>query len=339
MITKQSNNQISNIQTYCVGERGENFAFDGACERLMDCLGEKDLGYWLIAGITGDCFAQVYPKNHTFYSDRYCVSDYNILYHDDCTSYIEGIFDKMGYACTYIPKERLLSNKEMYRQTLIAYIDKGLPIMQFKGNYSLICGYEEHGNILLQRYPCNDNFEKFSLDETYFADNELKGWIFIGEKKEQKILADIYREAVLKMPEILTTETDKYYFGARAFYAWAKDIENGFYDGKTQDEVDLWGTHTSFVCDFETIAATSGRFLSKALEFNHDLSFISEIISILGRQGTYANGGLEDLGGGFNVTLEALQNIEKRTKIAAKIRKFGDCIDQVVKILNENIKG
>lgn len=43
---------------------------------------------------------------------------------------------------------------------------------------------------------------------------------------------------------------------------------------------------------------------------------------------------LEALGGGFNVTLEALQDKEKRTKIADVIRKCGDCMDEVVKIIN-----
>ena len=337
MIIKRSNNQISNIETYCVGERGENFAFDGACERLMECLGEKDFGYWLIAGITGDCFAQVYPKNQVFFSDRYCVSDYNILYNDDCPDYIEGIFDKMGYACTYVPKENIMANKEMYRQTLMAYIDKGIPVIHFKGNYSMICGYEEHGNILLNKWPCSNDFNKFALDDEYFSDKELRGWIFVGEKKERKILSEIYRDAVMKMPEILTSETDKYYFGAKAFRAWADDIKNGFYDGKTQDEVDLWGTHTSFVCDFETIAATSGRFLSKALELNPDLDFISEIIPILSRQGAYANGGLEDLGGGFNVTLAVLQDVEKRKMIADRLRVFAKNMDEIVRELKENI--
>ena len=337
MIIKRSNNQISNIETYCVGERGENFAFDGACERLMECLGEKDFGYWLIAGITGDCFVQVYPKNQVFFSDRYCVSDYNILYNDDCSDYIEGIFDKMGYACTYVPKEKIMANKEMYRQTLMAYIDKGIPVIHFKGNYSMICGYEEHGNILLNKWPCNNDFNKFALDDEYFSDKELRGWIFVGEKKERKILSEIYRDAVMKMPEILTSETDKYYFGAKAFRAWADDIENGFYDGKTQDDVDLWGTHTSFVCDFETIAATSGRFLSKALELNPDLDFISEIIPILSRQGAYANGGLEDLGGGFNVTLAVLQDVEKRKMIADRLRVFAKNMDEIVRVLKENM--
>lgn len=337
MITKRGNNEISNIETYCVGEKGENFAFDGACERLMECLGEKDFGYWLIAGITGDCYAQVYPKNQVFFSDRYCVSDYNILYNDDCSDYIEEIFDKMGYTCTYVPKEKIIVNKEMYRQKLMAYIDKGIPVIHFKGNYSLICGYEEHGNILFNKWPCSNDFNKFALDDEYFSDKELRGWIFVGEKKERKILSEMYRDAVMKMPEILTSETDEYYFGAKAFRAWADDINNSFYDGKTQDEVDLWETHTSFVCDFETIAATSGRFLSKALELNPDLGFISEIIPVLSRKGAYANGGLEDLGGGFNVTLAVLQDVEKRKMIADRLRLFAENMDEIVRVLKENI--
>jgi len=338
MITKQSNNAIQNIETYCVGERGENFAFDGACQRLMECLGEKDFGYWLIAGITGDCYAQVYPKNHVFFSDRYCVADYHILYDDDCSAYIEGIFDKLGYACTYVPKEKIMANKEMYRQTLMAYIDKGIPVMHFKGNYSLICGYEEHGNTLLNKWPCSNDFNKFAFDDEYFSDKELRGWIFVGEKKTQKNLADIYREAVFRMPEIMTIETEKYYFGAKAFRAWADDIDSGSYDGKKQDEVDLWQTHTSFVCDFETIAAKCNVFLSKALELNIDLSFITEIIPMFNKQGAYAKGGLEDLGGGFNVTLDALQDEERRGKIAARIREFADVMDEILQTLNSELK-
>ncbi len=48
---------------------------------------------------------------------------------------------------------------------------------------------------------------------------------------------------------------------------------------------------------------------------------------------------LEALGGGFNVTLEALQNPKKRKKIAARIRECGGIIDGVARIINENRKG
>lgn len=69
---------------------------------------------------------------------------------------------------------------------------------------------------------------------------------------------------------------------------------------------------------------------------NADLSFIPKIIPIFSRQGAYANGGLEDLGGGFNVTLDALQDAEKRKMIADRLRIFADNMDEIVRILREN---
>ena len=47
---------------------------------------------------------------------------------------------------------------------------------------------------------------------------------------------------------------------------------------------------------------------------------------------------LEALGGGFNVTLGALQDKERREKIAAKLRDFADVTDEIVKVLNEGVK-
>lgn len=42
---------------------------------------------------------------------------------------------------------------------------------------------------------------------------------------------------------------------------------------------------------------------------------------------------LETLGGGFNVTLKALQDKEKRVRIAGKIRQFGHVTDEIYQIL------
>jgi len=43
------------------------------------------------------------------------------------------------------------------------------------------------------------------------------------------------------------------------------------------------------------------------------------------------------MGGGFNVTLETLQDKEKRTRIAVKLRDFAVCVDEAVQILKEGI--
>ena len=46
---------------------------------------------------------------------------------------------------------------------------------------------------------------------------------------------------------------------------------------------------------------------------------------------------LEALGGGFNVTLGALQDKGRRGRIAVKIREAADCMDEVVRIVNANL--
>ena len=46
---------------------------------------------------------------------------------------------------------------------------------------------------------------------------------------------------------------------------------------------------------------------------------------------------LEAIGGGFNVTLEALQDKERRGKISTKIREFADVTDRILRLLSKNI--
>lgn len=46
---------------------------------------------------------------------------------------------------------------------------------------------------------------------------------------------------------------------------------------------------------------------------------------------------LESLGGGFNVTLEALSDQEKRRAIADKIRECAACMDRITELLHSNL--
>ena len=82
--------------------------------------------------------------------------------------------------------------------------------------------------------------------------------------------------------------------------------------------------------------------MKKAQELNPDFVWMEDIIKLYNRTGQIwhnDNGNdLEALGGGFNVTLEVLQDKNKRSKIAAKISECADCMDKVVEIINANIK-
>jgi hypothetical protein len=101
-----------------------------------------------------------------------------------------------------------------------------------------------------------------------------------------------------------------------------------------------------YVCNLATNGSCR-RFLERALEKNPDMAFIAEIIQQYKQLALLWNGSdgqtkyqgdcLESLGGGFNVTLDALTHIEKRKAIANKIRECADCMSRVTDILNAHL--
>ena len=46
---------------------------------------------------------------------------------------------------------------------------------------------------------------------------------------------------------------------------------------------------------------------------------------------------LEAIGGGFNITLNALQDKNRRRRIAAKLREFAEVTDKVVAVVNSGL--
>jgi hypothetical protein len=82
--------------------------------------------------------------------------------------------------------------------------------------------------------------------------------------------------------------------------------------------------------------------LQKARELNPDMGFLEEVSRLYKRIAAMWNNDngtdLEALGGGFNIALEALQDKEKRGKIAAKIREFASVTDEIIRVLSDNLK-
>jgi len=359
MMKKQSNNIIPNIHRLITDEYGENYWFNGCAKYVMESLGEKDYDYQFFAGLTGDVFAQYYPygefrgegvsgynlsEGSTMYL-REGVTAYNI--YDGAVAFIEETFAKCGYSSTFVLDKDLCKNTQMYIQTLMSYIDKGVPVIAWGYGgppIGVYVGYEEYGQTLLYITGNNNEPERMPLEKALKVDDGLAfgGWIFIGDKKENRPLADIYRETIYALPKLLTTRTDNFCFGAEAFRVWADDIENGKFDNFKPAEFDLWAHYTSYICGLATNGSCCYGFLDKAKELNPDLTFIDRIKEIYTRTGQIWNNDngedLEALGGGFNVTLEVLQDKEKRTKIAAKIRECADCIDEVVKVIDDGVK-
>ena len=345
MITKRSNNIIPNIHRFITSEHGENYWFNGCGRYVMGALGEKDYDYEFFAGLTGDVFAQVYPNDH-FRGDG--VTDYQMSVGN--AAFVEDVFAKCGYAASFIPDKQLKANREMYLQTLTAYIDKGIPVISnlFIIKYSawaVFVGYEEYGKTLIFMSDNMTEPERVSADDVFadwLSDNEWsRGWIFVGEKKEQKDLAQIYRDAVKALPELLTYKTDTFCFGAEAFRVWAADIENGKFDGMAPEGFDGWRMYSTYVCNGATNSSCCHEFLRRARVLNPDMGYLEDVSGLYRKMERLWNGApdsLEALSGGFNVTLEALQNKEKRGGIAEKLKEFAECMDEVVRLLEQNIK-
>lgn len=359
MNARPSNNTIPVLHRVITSDHGENYWFNGCAGYVMECCGEPDYDYWFFAGLTGDNFAQNYALNGGFLGDGvvdFLLSNGTVAPAD----YFEGLFEKCGYACTYVDGKALRKNIGLYLRTLTATIDKGLPVILYGVGgppFGVIVGYEEHGRVLL--YMTGDQTEprRLSVEEAVGREETARlGWIFVGEKTEQKDLKQQYRDVIQHLAELLTVKTDTYCFGAEAFRAWAADIEGGRFDGMKPEDFDGWCMYTTYVCCLATNSGGCRGFLEKAQALNPDLTFLEEvrrqyrITGLLWNAGESGDGfaeeyareigetpdSLEAVGGGFNITLEALQNPEKRARIVAVIRRFADCIDTVVRILREN---
>ncbi|MBP7176226.1 MAG: MerR family transcriptional regulator [Thermoclostridium sp.] len=346
MAVNQSNNLIANIHPLITMHYGENYWFNGCARYVMECIGEKDYDYSFFAGLTGDNFAQVFSFDR-FRGDG--VTDY-FLSENREVNYVEGIFSKCGYTSTFVPIKQLDSNRQMYVQTLIAYIDKGLPVIfnhwnknpEVRWGWGVFVGYEDYGKTLLFmtseiKEPERVTMEELIPDELLPGQESCNGWVFVGEKKKTVPLADIYRSRILTLPQLLTTRTENFCFGAEAFRSWAEEIERGRFDGMKPEEFDDWSMYTIYVCNLATNSSCCHGFLDKALELNPDLEFIREIHDLyhhMRRMWNEQNGeDLEALGGGFNITLAALQDGNRRGRVAAKICEFAEAVAKVIALI------
>lgn len=356
---KKSNNMIPNIHCLVTDEMGENYWFNGCARYVMESLGEKDYDYYFFAGLTGDGFVQHYPygkfrgegvSGYMLYEGpsmclRESAAGFELCEGEAC--FAEGVFEKCGYSSTFVTYKEMRKNTEMYVHTLISYIDDGIPVISWgneKFHYGVFVGYEEYGKTLLYITGNGDNPKQISLEQAFESDiGESKaGWIFVGKKKKNRPLAEIYRETIMALPKLFETDTEAFVFGAKAFRVWADEIENGKFESVKPEEFDPWACYTAYVCCLATNASCCHEFLENAEKLNSDFTFLQEVGCLYRRcEDMWHNEegkDLEAIGGGFNVTLEALQDKAHRSKIAAKLREFADVTDEIVRVLKQGIE-
>ena len=347
-----STKMIPHITKVFFNKGGENYHFNSAVRYIMDCIGEMKLAdYSLIAGITGDIFVQFYSLKG-FKGDS--ASDLYLGLRN-----FASVFDKIGYTAEAVSIRELQLGKEHFINRITASIDKGMPVIWYHGGPTgVIVGYEDNGNTVLYLRENMKEPESLVLDENILEDNHLipAGMIIAGNKKFEVSLKQIYRDVIIQLPKLLTIKTDDYVFGAEAFRVWANDIENGKYEETNLD----FSSYEVYVLNLATNSGGSQEFLEKAQELNPDFTFLEDVRKQYRITNYLWNGGhwikdvhspeereemkrlygdynLETLGGAFGCKLETLQDKEKRSLIVKQIRRFADCMDEVVRILNENL--
>lgn len=265
---------IPNIPPLINSWFGENYHFNGVARYIMGCLGEMKLAdYSLLAGITGDIFAQFYPLGD-FRDDS--ASDYYLGLRN-----LVNVFDEIGYASESFSERELQSDREHIIKKIFASIDKGIPVLWYHGfPKGAIIGYEGDGNTLLYLSENKTEPERLILDEDFIKNEhaDIHGWIIVGEKKREVSLKQIHRDVITRLPKLLTIKTDEYVLGAQAFRTWANDVENGKYDNMKPQEFD--GNFFAYEVYVGNLATNSGgcqAFLEKAQEMNPDFTFLEQV--------------------------------------------------------------
>ena len=152
-------------------------------------------------------------------------------------------------------------------------------------------------------------------------------------------IEQLYKNALLRARAMLTSP-DKYGFsyGPKAFHDWADDVENGYFTEEGRE-------YTTYVCLLATNGSSHGALFGQMYERFPERAFLRDIIErfrALGHDNvgfTPCNiwGDLEKLGGGFNYSIETMRYAEKRKQIADKIREAAGHMDEVARLLNENL--
>lgn len=331
---RQERNSISNIHRFITSEYGENYWFNGCARYVMEALGEyqqePDFGYWFFSGLTGDILTQVFS-----YGDYMgeCLSA--CRYRTEGGAYLNSIFQRCGYESTFVSMEQLNANKELHLAKLMKYIDQGIPVIAIKQQWPPWCvyvGYEEYGQKLLLLTDNLSTPRSISADEV-ITDIPDQAWLFIGEKKRNIDLAKIYREALASIPQLFGIKNEKFCCGAEAFYAWAAQIDSGYFDQLQEENFSRWEMYTSNICNMATNGCCVAAFLQRVKELNPDLRFIDDLLQeyeTLARLWEKDNGkDLESIGAGFNITFDMLKDQNRRKPIVEILREAGNCMDRV----------
>ena len=332
-VDKPISNTLPNLRPMVNWNLGQNYQINGYLQFQMECLGEsKDYDYWFFDGVGGDAFTQVFTSD----TSKLCHSLSHI---DFSPEFAKTLYDAVGYDFAYVTEEQVNADRPRYISELVKCIDRGIPVVAKETasstrtkaqEFSLLVGYEDKGSQLL--FVEGDHTKPYKVPT-----NQNVSYLFIipGAKKQTPPLADVYRKAVLNIPELLTRpKKGDVSFGGEAFNAWADHLLTEDYVGKTDKELDLWQLHTTYVCILATNAHCR-TFLERAAKLCPDLKFLPEVNKEYANMERIGND-LQAVGGNFNITLEILRSKEAKQPIAEVLRRYAASCERIVEIYRKN---
>lgn len=306
---------------------GQNYPFGACMAKLMECLGGDTtlFTYDFFAGLAGDDFVMCYGNNENFND---CVSVCT-----DSASFLARISGMIGLEYQLVTHSVWTKTPKPYFDLLKQSIDRGIPVLSAgtleNRNYDLIISYDD--TTMKCHISCGDDVQ-YGEDIPF---PELKcDLIFINQLPIISSLADVYRQAVMQIPALMTAKPTKdgVYFGAEAYQKWAEDTVNGRYDSYTAETFDAWKHWHIYICNLATNARHGTNFLHQAQEQNPDMTFIPELLSLLDENTAVWNE-LEALGGGFNCTIDTLHDHKKAENIANTILKLKNSNEKIIHLI------
>lgn len=327
-------------------DQGQNYVFNGCMKFLMECVGEKaDYDYWFFSFVSGDCFVQVFGADKSKWYTCFSQSKFD-------RPLINRVFHSIGYNYTFVAADEWRRDKDMYRRKIVNSIDKGIPVIG-KGFYwysnlqdeelptdevSCIIGYENDGEGFYRLPEEATNLIPFSLNDTH-----PYTFVFLEEKKETPNLSDVYRSALLRVPGLMQTPSDSkngIFFGNEAFEKWASMLESDYYcmtrdDYHAYNKIAEWRYYAVYVCNIATNIFSRKHFLDRMLQYCPETENLVKAISEKYEILDGIEKSLGEVGGGFDINFDTLQNVDKRGRIAGVLREFPRAFNEIVEIIEK----
>ncbi|MGI6201491.1 MAG: helix-turn-helix transcriptional regulator [Christensenellales bacterium] len=322
---------------------GQNYVFNGCMKFLMECVGEPNpaYDYWFFSAVSGDSYVQVFNTNR----DKWCTCLSQAKFDREL---IGRVFDAIGYDFTYLAPERWRKDPQALRERIVAAIDRGLPVIGYgfdahelnlpARSIRTVVGYENGGERFYRLTEEDTELVPFSLE-----DPQPYTFVFIEGKKQAPPVAQVYREALRRAPELMRTppwDEHDAYFGNDAFEQWARMLEGDFYrmtreQFEAADEIAKWRYYCVYVCVVATNIYAKRHTTDRALALNPDLAPMAPLLERAYQDLDALEGELRDAGGDFNVTYELLQDPERSRRVAGILRKFPAVYDRICGIIQE----